>query len=383
LLGEPGGGGKVNAYLEQGLELAAGDTLDVYEDEIPAFARPELERLYQSPFASAEGEHVRQPGTHTYVASSGGAVVAVILFRLEGSGALVLNSAVELDAAVLERFAACVFRRYPLVSLIELRSVLTGPLSGRYPSQRFCMSEDIVLSLPASVEAYLERLGKSAAKRMQYAVNRLRREFPGFRHQVFEGAAIDRGLLQSLFDLKARQRASKQETGGLDAAQVAWMNRVAASYGFVAVSTIDGRVCAGSIGTRVGDDFFLHVVTHDPALDAYSIGTANSYLTICAAIERGGRDYHFLWGQGAWKFRFLGTQRELYDLVLYRSRLAWLARMPTVLEVSGRAWRRRMKSGVLDAAARYRPLGQLLRPCIAGWRRLAAVGAPRPAGKGP
>jgi hypothetical protein len=371
----------VNGYSEQGPDLAVEETRHIHHDEVPAFARAELERLYQSPFASVDAEHVRPSGTGTYVARRGGAVVALILFRIEGGSALVLNSAVALDAPTLEAFAACLFDRYPAVAAIELRSVETGPLSGRYPFQRFCMSEDIVLGMPASVEAYLERLGKSSAKRMQYAVNRLRREFPGFRHEVFEGAAIDRGLLQALFELKARQRASKQEPGGLDAAQVAWMTRIAPSYGFVTVSTIDGRICAGSIGTRVGDDFFLHVVTHDPALDAFSIGTANSFLTICAAIERGGRDYHFLWGQGAWKFRFLGTRRELYDLMLYRSRRAWMARMPAVLALSGRAWRRRLKCGLLDAAARHRPLAQLLRPCIAGWRRLAAMSAPRPAGK--
>lgn len=341
----------------------------VYENEIPAFARQEMERLYQNTFASPEAEHVRQPGTHTYVAWTGAVIVAVILFHLNGSQARVLNAAIELDAQALEYLAACLFARYPLLRSIALRSVSTGVPSARFPFQKYRTTEDVVLSLPASVDAYMERLG-SAGKRLEYFTRKIRRRLPDFRHQVYEAGAIDPALVRGLLELKRRRNADQLGYSALDETQLAWLNRVVAAYGFVAVATVDGRVCAGAVCTRVGDNFFVHVIVHDDAFDAWGIGIVNTFLTILAAIERGGRECHFLWGLGEWKFRFLGEQRALYDMVMYRSRLACTACMPTVLGAAGRASWWRLKAGVRTVAARHPPLARTVASCVTGWRRL-------------
>jgi len=371
----------VTVNLAQGPGLAGKHASCVYENEIPSFARQDMERLYQNTFASAEAEHVRQPGTHTYVAWTGAVVVAVILFHLNGAQARVLNAAIEFDAQALECFAACLFARYPALRAIALRSVSTGALSGRYPLQKFRSTEDVVLNLPPSVDAYMARLG-SAGKRLEYFTRKIRRRLPDFRHAVYEAGNIDPALVRSLLALKLRRNADQLGHSALDAAQLAWLQRVVAAYGFVAVATVDGQVCAGAICTRVRDNYFVHVIVHDPAFDAWGIGIVNTYLTILAAIERGGRECHFLWGLGGWKFRFLGEPRALYDMVMYRSRLACMACVPTVLDAAGRAWYWRLKADLRAAAARHPPIERAVAPWVAGWRRLRQAGPRMTASRG-
>jgi len=109
----------------------------------------------------------------------------------------------------------------------------------------------------------------------------------------------------------------KESTNDDDTAQR--IVQLAGECGLVGAILLDGRICAGSINYCVGTNYFLETLAHDPAYDDYRLGTLCCFLTICECIARGGNEYHFLWGQDEYKTRLLGVQRDLDDLVIYRS----------------------------------------------------------------
>jgi hypothetical protein len=343
----------------------------VVENAVPAFVPAELERLYRNIFASCLAEHVQEADTHTYIAGTG-ASRTILLFKMRGCKVTVLNSAISFAPAVIQAFVAFIFEHYPSIRAVCFISVATGQLEGAHPVQRFRASEDYVLRLPLTVDAFDSRLGKATASGLRTKARRLARDFPKFDFRILEGADIDSRVVEDIIRLKDEGSAGR---GALDANQKNWLRQVVRSHGLVGVSCIDGRVCAGAICTRIGTQLFMHVLSHDRAFDAYSLGMLNSYLTVCGGIERGGQDFHFLWGHGVWKTRLKADERPLDNLVVYRSRVSRLACADVFAAMLLSKFWRRLKSGLLDACAPENRHAWLLRPCLDLWRRFAKARA--------
>src|SRR5207245_3753907 len=119
-------------------------------------------------------------------------------------------------------------------------------------------------------------------------------------------------------------------------------------YGLVGVATVDGRVCAGVICSRSAANYFMHVIAHDPTYDEYRLGKLCCYLTICECINRGGKEFHFLWGRYEYKYRLLGVQRDLDHLTVYRSRAQFLLNGNLVLKNAYKGYGRQAKRWLLD-----------------------------------
>ncbi|MGJ7917619.1 GNAT family N-acetyltransferase [Massilia sp. LXY-6] len=341
--------------------------ISFYENEVPPFARQQMEHLYQNTFSSTFAEHVGEAATNTYVVREGSAVRTIFLFQVKGRHVVVLNSAIPLETSEIEQFVASVFARYGSVQAIKFVSVETDISGFLFPYQQLRASEDFILSLPATVEAYWERLGTSSATTLRRKQRKLERESAGFSFTIHEhGANMDR-VITDIIRLKTN---GKDPAARLDEAQQAWLREVVGTHGFVGVICANGRVCAGAICTRVGRNYFMHVVAHDPDFDAYSPGVVCIYLTVCAAILRGGREFHFLWGPSVWKRRLRSVQHELNDIVVYRSRMDAVRCARTALLGWQRACWRRLKLGLLAAAAPERPSARIAKPLLDQWYRL-------------
>jgi hypothetical protein len=350
---------------------AAAHEAVVYENAVPAFVPDELERLYRNIFSSCLAEHVQEADTHTYVAGTGEART-ILLFKIHGRKVSVLNSAISLDRSVIHDFVSLIFARYPSVRTIGFASVAAEPLGDTYPSQRFRASEDYVLNLPSTVAGYDSRLGKATASNLRAKLKKIARACPGFAFRVVEGADIDPHIVEDIIRLKADGPGGR---GALDASQQDWLRLVVRTHGFVGVSFVDGRVCAGAICTRIGTQLFMHVLAHDRAYDAYSLGMLNSYMTVCGGIERGAADFHFLWGRSTWKTRLRGCERPLDNLIVYRSRASCLACADVFLAARFSAHRRRVKLALLDACTPASRHAWLVRPCLDLWHRCARARA--------
>lgn len=296
-----------------------------FENEFPDELEHALESLYHSPFATlAHHRHYcdLRRGVHAYVArGSDRQVRAALLWRREGRVARVLNEQIELTKEELGRFARHVFATRKDIDIIELHAV-HAELPERdelpLPRQRFDCAEDIVLSLPDSVDAYRASLGKSTRSYLNRYMNKLRRDHPGMRHEVIEKDDISESQVRRIVALNHARMRERCRASAIDEDELARILELVRRYGLLTQVHIDGQVRAGTIELQLGQHYFLQMIAHDCAYNDYGLGTLCCYLAICECIARGGTEYHFLWGRYPYKTRLLGRQRRLQHIALYR-----------------------------------------------------------------
>ncbi|WP_292937875.1 GNAT family N-acetyltransferase [Noviherbaspirillum sp.] len=325
-----------------------------HECSTPPFVQGALETLYESPYSTLAQFQCKSGASlahvHTYVADRAGKPCAILLFRLDGHVVKVLNEVMTIGGADIERFVKHVFEKFASASVIAFHAIRPDGTPRAYLCHRFDVSEDIVLSLPASEEEYVAALGKSTRRTIRYYSNKLKREFPSFRHQVFTRGDITREHVRAIVDMKAAEMTKKHRRSIVDEETVDQMVRMARSYGIVGIATIDGKICGGWIAYRVGSNDFMDMCAYDPGYEEFRLGTICCYLAIVDCIAHGGKECHFQWGQDEYKFRFLGVQRNLADLVIFRSPLSMLVH-------GGRFWRpaaRHLQRKVENTAKRFR-----------------------------
>jgi hypothetical protein len=307
-------------------------TIYLYRNEIPSFIMDEMEYLYQNIFSSVAAEHACDSKTNTYVVRRKGRPITIFLFCVEKQHVRVLNAAIKISAEEIDRFTHYIFREFKSVTTITFQSIMTDLLNLSVPFQKVNASEDIVVTLPDTAKEYMANLGKSTRKTLKYHLSQPKRCFPSYCCRIYEPGEIDERLISDIINLSAARMQEKSKASTIDDEQKKWIKKIAATHGFVGASTIDGRICAGVICSRIGTNYFMHVIAHDPKYDDYRLGKLCCYMTICEAIARGAKEYHFLWGQGEYKYRFLGRQRDLDDLAVYRSRIYYFLNFNLVLK---------------------------------------------------
>jgi hypothetical protein len=343
----------------------------LHENDVPQSACDDMEKLYQNTFSSAFAVEAGDPGISTYVARTGPDARAVFLFRVRKHGIVVLNAAIPLAADDIEPFLRLVFERYPQVRTVCFASIDAANLHSTFPLLKWGASENYIVTLPPSVAAYQASLSKSTATHMRQNQARLRRHHPDHVFQIYEGAAITERIIDAILGLKDN---AGNKTHRLGEKETSWLKKVAGARGFLGISTVNGRICAGTICSHMADNFYTHVIAHDAAFNTYSLGTLNTSLTVCEGIARGGKEFHFLWGAGAWKRRLGARPRALDDVLVFRSRLHILLCLHMVILRDLRAGWRRVNLGLIGAADPARPGGGLVRSGLALWYRLKHAG---------
>jgi len=324
----------------------AGDiSIHCYPNEVPSFVGPELESLYDNLYSSLAQFTINGTldAASTYLARRGGRIVALFLFRQERHRVRVLNEIIHVDGEEIERFAEYLFAGRPEVSVISFHGIDTGTRKWRRPVQRFNCLEDIVLTLPGTEAEYQGRLGKTTRRNMKRYLSRMERDFPSFQYELCAGSTLDEADIRSIIDFNKARMANKRQVSNFDEREAAQIVARVKACGRVGIIRIEGCICAGAISYRVGDNYFLGVLAHDPAFDPYRPGLLCCYLTICQAIRDGGREFHFLWGRYEFKYLLLGVQRDLDALTVYRSRahqlLHWKAVIGNLSSDYGRRFR--------------------------------------------
>jgi Acetyltransferase (GNAT) domain len=306
-----------------------------FDNTVPDFVEPELERLYGNTYSSLlqlETYGDLDAGTSTYVVHRSGRIISLLLYRVERNRVRVLNEGLRLDSTELARFCDYVFAAYPSVQLVSFYAIETDVRRLAFPFQRYNCLEDIAMPLPATAEDYLASLGKNTRRNIKRYTDRLKRSFPSFRFDVLEKEAVDEQHVHAIVGFNHARMAEKNKTSAIDEVETQRIVRMAKASGMIGIATIDGRICAGAISYRTGDNYFLYVLAHDPAYDAYWIGVLCCYLTIRECIARGGREFHFLWGRYEYKFTLGAVARDLDRVTVYRSRAHLLLNAATALE---------------------------------------------------
>ncbi|MYM76013.1 GNAT family N-acetyltransferase [Duganella sp. FT134W] len=311
--------------------------------EVPPWTDGALQRLYGNLYATVQQFSLNRElsQAHTYAAYVDGVLHTLLVFSLRDGVIEVFNEVICLEPDAVHAFARYAFGRFHDARVIVLRAVHVARTAWQYPSQQHDYLEDTWVALPADSAAYTASLSKNTRRNLRRQAEHWQADRPHQRFVLYCGAAITPVLVDAIVDLNHARMARQRKQSALDAAETARIKQLAASCGTVGVITVDGKVCAGAISFQVGANHFLSVLAHDPAYDRYGLGFLCCHQMICACIDAGGREFHFLWGRYEYKRSFLGKRRELDRLLLYRTPLDRLRYGGLGLRVWWAAQRRR------------------------------------------
>jgi hypothetical protein len=326
-----------------------------------------MESLHENIFSSVENFRVSNAldAANVLVLHAEGRIANVFLFRIEGRKAIVMNETIRVEQEHMLRAARHIFSHYKPVAVIVWRAIQTEVTNFPFPIQRFNYSEDIVISLPASRQAYLASLGNATRKYLVRYGNRLQREKPELRYRVHVREEIDEREIRRIIDFNRARMSVKNRTCGYTEQEIRRLIALARTHGFVVIALIGGQVCAGCICYRVGDSFYMEITAHDPAYDEYRLGRLCCYQAICEAIDSGGKEFHMLWGRDEYKFLFLGKRRDLDNLCVYRSRTQMLLNSRLVWQSALKGWLRQLKLRLQAASVQRAPLGRVVKRALA------------------
>jgi hypothetical protein len=321
-----------------------------YQNEIPDFVETELERLYANIFASIvklKSEN-RLHDVNVYIARKNSKVQTLLLFHQNKGRVEVLNEVIKLNSEDIYRFVEAVFTKYKAVTAISFHAIQIGIVDITYPYQKFDYLEDIVLSLPDTPEAYFSNLGKNMRNSIKRYQKKIDQDFPFYHYEFYEDAGIREQHVRDIIVLSSARMAHKKKISLHDDKKTEQLLRLVKTSGLVSVATIEGKVCAGVICSRSGNNYFMHVVAHDPRYDDYRLGKLFCYRTICECIRRGGKEFHFLWGRNEYKYKLLGVHRELNRVAVYRSRMQFFRNGDMALKIAFKGYGRLIKRWLLD-----------------------------------
>jgi hypothetical protein len=298
--------------------------ISFYQDSIPDFIESSLDNLYENIFSSLaflKTFNKNPAPVHTYVLEKDQVPRVVLLFRIEENRVTVLNESMSVSAKEIDRFASHIFTHFPNVDMVSFNAIRTdsGPVS--YPAQRFNCLEDIVVDLPDTQQEYLASLSKAMRKNIKRYLNKMQLDLPSLQHKVFVAGEIEDRHVRDIIELNKARMQGKQKLSTYDALETKQIIDLAKQCGFIRILQLDGVIVAGEICTRIGNHYFSHVGAHDPLYDEYRLGALNCYLTICECIKRGGKQFHFLWGQYDYKYSLRGVQQDLDHVAVYRSHI--------------------------------------------------------------
>lgn len=351
-------------------DIGAGMLSEIHEFAVPAFAVAALERLYGSMYASLR--HLQlceatRPLPHTWIGYRRGEIMGVLLFRMRGVQAIVLTEMFALTTDVAEEFCRALFSRFAYARSVCLNAVmLPAPLS-RLAALQAAFSENYVIALPAEVDAYFAALGKSTRKTLRGYSNRLQRELPGLRWEVRPASALRadelRRLLRQLQTFKRDSLAARGKRAELSRRDAARLLALVSERGLVGIATVDGRIRAGALSCRFGDNYVMLLAAADPALESYRVGMLCCYWAICDCIRAGARECHLLWGRYQYKRQLLGVPQPLHRVLVFRSPLQMALSPAAMLAMAWLRLRYRLRDVLLGDP--HRGPGTLQRAALA------------------
>lgn len=314
------------AAFESADSVNQGVTVEIHTGELPPSVDAELQGLYSNIHSTLANLRIYgglADVTHAYIARWHGTPLAVFLLCVKGDTVRVVNEGMCISEDELERFAGHVFARWPTVRVITLHAVQSEVQHLRMPFQQYACTANIVLPLPATSEDYVASLGKNMRRNLRRYMDKLKRDFPSCRFDVFEKEAASEQHIRDIIALNRARIADKNIRYALGP-EVEKVIALARQCGMVVVMMIDGRVAGGSVGYFAGDTYFFKVISHDPKFNDYSAGILCCYQTICECIARGCKEYNFMWNEYEYKFALGAHARRLHHLAVYRSRMHFL-----------------------------------------------------------
>lgn len=241
----------------------------------------------------------------------------LIVFGTNKSTAYCFNSLVAMDAQIVTKIIPIIFEEFKNIQRIKIdASYIPYQLSNSILTD---ISDNQILELPTSIDDYLTNLGAKKRKNLKLRTKKLASDFETVNFSVKFGDEIDDTLIDKIIEFNRNRMKSKGKKSGIDNGYENSIYRYCKHYGCVGIMEVNGVIVAGSIGTLINKDIYMHVIAFDDNFLSYNLGEVCAFNMIQYSIENTWERFHFLWGRNELKRRMMAENHDLYSYSVFRN----------------------------------------------------------------
>jgi hypothetical protein len=294
----------------------------IYEGRIPDEISEKLKDIYQSAYCVRDFQSIynHSDDVKVLVLSLGQTPVHILFFSVDDEHVNILNRVYSIEGKYVDYASDAIFNEYENVVRVNFSQIYETRLS-KVQSPHFVLKkyEDIILALPENFETYFNKLGRKTRHHVKQYYRRLNKAFGDVKFEIKTAGDIDAKTVKRVIMFNRLRTARKGLISYIDEDLEEKIVQFSRSCGHMGTVMINGRVLAGSIFYEVKKQVFLDIISHDPNYDKYNVGTVCLLNTIRNCIENGGQAFHMLWGTSEFKHRFLGYDKQVCDMAVFRS----------------------------------------------------------------
>lgn len=306
-----------------------------YDAHIPLDLEKELIGLYQSAFSVKEYFELFKKSNNykaLTIISEDSDLKHIICYTVADNCITILNELIDIEPSYVDYLSEVLFDKYPSINKINFNRIKSDIINISSTFRLWSCTNDIVVQLPATIEEYDSKLGKSTKKTIKKYLNKLQRENHDFGFNIISSGDIDPFLVKKIIDMNRLRMTSKHIRSGYDSTQEKNVAQFSSKYGLVTTIAINNKVVAGNICYNLGDHAFGETIAHDNDYNKSRVGQVCFYLTLKHFIEKGTHYYHLMEGNDDYKYRFLGINQHMFSLSIYRSAKNKLFDIPALLK---------------------------------------------------
>lgn len=281
----------------------------VYVREVPPWVTDELPGLYQSCYSVLEYFAIYD-GAKTLSTCVLSEPRHIVMFAVKAHTAVVMNQLFDIHPESATRVVVSIFRSARRVKRVRFSGSRLEFTTLKLPSRELAVSCDVVIPLPPDVDTYFARLGRSTRQKLRNYAKHVAMAYSDHEFRVFGSVEIDEALVHRIIEMNRERMESKGEACLYSDRTEAQLAEFLRSSGFATAFLIDGVVVAGTLGSRLGTQRFLHVQSFDSAFAKQHLGWVSLFFTLTPCIDDGVSKLHLLWGKSEYKLRLGGVDVE-------------------------------------------------------------------------
>jgi hypothetical protein len=246
---------------------------------------------------------------------------------------VILNSVTCINSEYLTIACKYLFDHYQIIK-IRINNVYPTEPKLNISHLTFPANTDMIIHLPSSDDEYVKSLGKKTRKHMRQYLKNLSESPEHFNFSFFQIKPANSYYVKQIVNMNRLRMKKKGQVSHLNNIYQKKLVKLAEIFGWCGIATLGGKTVAGTFCFKTGPEYYLQIISHNPAMDKLELGQIVLFLTIQECIKAKGKRFHLLWGNAQYKYRFLGVQQKLYSFIFFHTRLKMylyaLPRLPSI-----------------------------------------------------
>jgi hypothetical protein len=295
----------------------------IYKNEIPDFVEENLERLYANVYCTLAriDAYDSLNNVSTYVQKSGSDITAIILFKDEGTAVRVINQQIPLSPEQIAAFCKKIFKELKHVQNIQFYALNTHLDIFPFPYQQVPAIHENIIFLPSHKDAYLASLRGYFRNPLLASIRKIKADHPTYKLEYFSRDTIPAHVIDQILELARKRAISRAGAIYTDSIDRIALAKTLQRYGQVAIATINGEICAGSIWFNVGKRHFHYIVAYDSTYNKYVLGNQIWLEAILRTLDLDGDEVWLMGGFSEHKAKFQAKPHVFRTIAIYKSRL--------------------------------------------------------------